>query len=70
MQMVHMQVICTVAVCGFLFLPFIAPVLSVPDTCRHSYQQGQYAQRPRSGEHVHQRDAELVGAIRFFLVET
>jgi hypothetical protein len=70
MQMVHMQVVCVVAVGGFLLLPFVAPMLSVLDAGRHCDQQGQDAQSPRSDEDIQQRDAELVGAIRFFLVET
>lgn len=45
-------------------------MLAVLDASRHSDQKGQNAQGARSDQHVQQRDAELVGAVRFFLVET
>jgi hypothetical protein len=67
-----MHVVSTVAASSFLLLllPFVTAVLSVLDACRDGDQQGQHTQGTRSDGDVEQRDAELVGAIRFLLVET
>jgi len=65
------QVVGTVAAGRFLLLlPLVAPILAILDTRRQCDQNGQDGQSASSDGHVQQRDAELVGAVGFFFIET
>ena len=69
-QMVDVQVVTIVGGGGLLFLPLVASVLTILHACGYRNEESEDPQSACPDSHVEQRDAELVGAVSFLLVET